>query len=374
MLDRAAKGDNPFFLQISPAIPHVGINASTGSTFFPIPAAKWANAFQDEIIPRTPNFNPSTVNTGASWIKDLPYQDTATEDKLDELYRARLRCIAGLDELVAALISRLDDHGILDNTHIIYTSDNGYHIGQHRLGPGKLTGYETDINVPLLWRGPGVDANTTTDAVSTHTDLAPTFLDIFGLPQRKNFDGQLIPAVREGSGVVPAEHVNIENWQVAAPYEVSGFSDIASKVPNKNENVYKGVRIFGDNYSYYYSVWCTNQRELYDMSKDMYQANNVLDGVASIDDISDDDTRKLVHRLDAVLLVLKSCVGEECVKPWLHLHPQGDVQNLEDALHSRYDTFYASQPQIHFKACKNGYLLEYEGPQDYSVYGSTKLL
>lgn len=54
------------------------------------------------------------------------------------------------------MISKLDGYGLLDNTYIIYTTDNGFHIGNHRLGAGKRCPYEEDINIPLLVRGPDV--------------------------------------------------------------------------------------------------------------------------------------------------------------------------------------------------------------------------
>ena len=77
-------------------------------------------------------------------------------------YRQRLRALQGVDEIVEGVIKRLEDHGILDSTYVIFSSDNGYHIGQHRLQPGKECGYEEDINIPLIIRGPGVPKNSTT--------------------------------------------------------------------------------------------------------------------------------------------------------------------------------------------------------------------
>ncbi len=72
---------------------------------------------------------------------------------------------------------------------------------------------------------------------------------------------------------------------------------------------------------------------------------------------------KVVPRLDALLLVLKSCKGSACTNPWRQLHPQGNVNTLPEALNSRYDDFYDSQPKAMFTACKKGYLIEYKGPQ-----------
>ena len=73
-------------------------------------------------------------------MKDLPQQNQTVVDSNDEFYRARLRIVAGLDDMVNELVMALDQHGVLDSTYIIYTTDNGYHIGQHRMQPGKKCG------------------------------------------------------------------------------------------------------------------------------------------------------------------------------------------------------------------------------------------
>lgn len=372
MLETAVKSGKPFFMTVAPAVPHVGINASVkGETFFPIPQAKWSNAFSDKIVPRTPNWNNPVEASGASWLLNLPHQNQSVVDELDELYRRRIRCVAGLDDMVGDLFAVLDNYGILEDTHIIYTADNGYHIGQHRMGPGKKQGYETDINVPMVWKGPGVPIGKVSSVVSTHTDLAPTFLSLFGLPQRNNTDGQIIPLVNPKHGDQSGEHVNVELWGTANPYEVEPYSDIT--IVGQNNNTYKAVRIVAPQYSFYYSVWCDNEHELYDMLEDPYQINNLLARTTDITKapaipLVGRPLNKLVARLDTLLLVLKTCVGVQCTKPWQQLHPKGNVQNLLQALNPKYDGFYSAQPKVSFSLCAAGYLKEYEGPQTALVH------
>ena len=372
MLDTAVEGGKPFFLVVAPAVPHVGINSTKkGNTFFPIPQAKYAHSFADEIVPRTPNWNPEHLTSGASWVLNLPLQNQSVVDGLDELYRSRLRCVAGLDDVVGDMLTALDKHGILDNTHFIYSTDNGYHIGQHRLGPGKKTGFETDINIPMVWRGPGIPSGRVISDVSTHTDLAPTFMSLFGLPLRTNFDGQVMAIAPTAHGSKSVEHINIEHWGAANPYEVDPYSDI--KIVGEANSTYKGLRIVSDRYSLFYSVWCTNEHELYDMTANDYQTTNLLPKTYDITRLSDDrmfgwPLSKLVQRLDAAMMVLKSCVGTQCIKPWLELHPQGNVGSLQDAMNPRYDAFYTSQPKVSFAACMPGYIIEYEGPQSAMAY------
>lgn len=72
---------------------------------------------------------------------------------------------------------------------------------------------------------------------------------------------------------------------------------------------------------------------------------------------------QVMNRLDALMLVLKSCKGADCVEPWKVLHPDGDVTSLQHALDSRFDAFYEQQVKVSFDRCENGYLVDAEGPQ-----------
>ena len=164
--------------------------------------------------------------------------------------------------MVDELVARLGSYGILDNTYIIYSADNGYHIGQHRLQPGKECGFEEDINVPLIIRGPGVPKGEVTDVVTSHTDLAPTFMNIVGGKLRDDFDGASIPitasTIKEAE-LRRHENVNIEYW---------GFALFEGEFDHTFywNNTYKGLRLIGKGYNLYYSVWCSGEHELYDLN------------------------------------------------------------------------------------------------------------
>lgn len=155
--------------------------------------------------------------SGANWIKTLPLQNQTIVDYEDHYYRQRLRSLQSVDELVNSVIERLESSGQLEETYIIFTSDNGYHIGQHRLAPGKSSGYEEDIRVPFFIRGPGVPEGRVDNTVTTHIDLAPTLFELAGLPLREDFDGTPMRVAQDSSGIVH-EHVTVEFWG-SAPVE-----------------------------------------------------------------------------------------------------------------------------------------------------------
>ncbi|KAI0422218.1 alkaline-phosphatase-like protein [Xylaria grammica] len=370
-LDDAVRrlGNKPFFLTVAPIGPHSNViikDASPGedrSAQFgePIPAERHRHLFEDVKVPRTENFNPDH-SSGASWLLGLPQQNQSNIDYNDHFYRQRLRSLQAVDELVDGLITRLEEYGILDDTYIVYSSDNGFHIGQHRLQPGKTCGYEEDINVPLIVRGPGVASNYTTNIVTSHTDLAPTFLELLGIPLREDFDGKPIPVTKgeiEVAEQTRREHVNVEYWGRA-------ISEGIHQVLSQEHNTYKAIRLSGPDYNLYYSVWCNNEHELYDMSVDQGQMHNLLNPSTLLSSetlIAGLPIAKVVSRLDALLFVLKSCKGLSCRQPWKQLHPAGEVNSLADALNSGFDDFYEMQnTRVRFEFCANGYLVDAEGP------------
>ncbi|KAL4938463.1 hypothetical protein BDV06DRAFT_225995 [Aspergillus oleicola] len=370
-LEDGLNGDRPFFLTVAPVAPHSNVDVSALGGKLPtvmtepIPLDRHKHLFEDVKVPRTENFNPDEPS-GVSWIRSLPKQNESTIEYHDHFYRQRLRALQGVDELVDSIVTRLEASGQLDNTYIIYTADNGYHIGQHRLPPGKTCGFEEDIRVPFFIRGPGIPENAVEDAVTTHIDLAPTIFDIAQIPLRDDFDGTPIPLPSASGTVHPRhEHVTVEFWGKAYLEGEKGALSNPDGLPFFPNNTYKSVRIIGENYNLAYTVWCSNEHELYDLNTDPYQLNNLYATREKSEiKILGRSLSHLITRLDSILLVLKSCKGATCIKPWDVLHPRGHVQNLQDAMNTLYDAFYISQARVSFERCEAGYIVEAEGPQN----------
>lgn len=83
---------------------------------------------------------------------------------------------------------------------------------------------------------------------------------------------------------------------------------------------------------------------------------------------------RVVDRLDALMMVLKSCKQQSCTHPWKSLHPSGDVNNLLHALSTNYDDFYREQVKVSFTRCEGGYIVESEGPQDFYAFDAMREL
>lgn len=140
-------------------------------------------------------------------------------------------------------------------------------------------------------------------------------------------------------------------------------------------NTYKALRLHGQGYDLYYSVWCNGDHELFDMSSDPYQTTNIFPSVLQSPSPKSPTLSlpwsTVVNRLDALLMVTKSCKGSTCVRPWSVIHPNGDVTTLKDALDPKFDSFYESQSKksVRFDKCELGYIIESEGPQQAMVFG-----
>lgn len=189
----------PFFMMISTPASH--------APFTPEP--KYASNFTDLKAPRDPNFN---IKAGSDkhWlmrhgIQPLP-EDTI--DKIDEVYRKRLRTLLTVDDIIKDVIESLSSKGVLSNTYIIFTSDNGYHMGQFSLPLDKREPYESDIRVPLLIRGPGITPGQIIKYASLNIDLAPTILDLASVPIPKYMDGTSLKSI-----LINEESKTVNSWK-----------------------------------------------------------------------------------------------------------------------------------------------------------------
>lgn len=259
-----ALGDysRPWFLTVAPIAPHAEGKSTTAEA--PQCAERHKDMFQDYKIPRTRNFNPDKAS-GVGWVKDLPKLNDEVISFNDEYQRQRLRSLQSVDEMVEQLVSMVEEAGVMDNTHIFYSSDNGYHISQHRLHPGKMLAFEEDIRVPLVWRGPDIPPGATKNFATSHSDLAPTILKLAGLSTSDHaLDGLSIEV--EDTYEPRAEHVQVEFWGGAsAESKLSVSSDPNGSAGVYPLNTYKALRVESDESKWFYSVWCTDEYELYDM-------------------------------------------------------------------------------------------------------------
>ena len=188
IIARAAASDEPLFLYVATYAPH------SPSTWAP----RHDGLFEDVPLPRPASFDEPDVRDKPPIVRDLPPMTRPQIEAMEYHYRSRLRALQGVDDLVETVVAALERHGLMENTYIVYTSDNGHHMGEHRMIAGKTTAYEEDIRVPMVMRGPGVAEGARVEAMTLNNDLAPTFAEIAGIAPPAFVDGRsLLPLLED---------------------------------------------------------------------------------------------------------------------------------------------------------------------------------
>lgn len=194
-INRKAPGAAPFFLSVATLAPHLEVGwASSNGNRNPRPAPRHKGTFTNLALPKPPSYDEADVADKPAHIQALPRIDAAGEAQITKSYRSQLESLLAVDEAVAAIVNALRANGELANTLIIFTSDNGWLQGEHRVRQGKIHPYEESTRVPLILRGPGLAAGTQRTAQVSNIDLAPTVLDAAGATAGIVVDGRsLLP-------------------------------------------------------------------------------------------------------------------------------------------------------------------------------------
>jgi N-acetylglucosamine-6-sulfatase len=274
-LIRRADPAEPLFLYVAPYDPH---SPAT-------PAPRHAGLYADEPLPRPPSFDEPDVSDKASYVADQPRLEDWEKEALTRHHRERLRALRAVDDMVATVVEALEETGRLEDTYVVYTSDNGFHMGQHRLFIGKTTAYEEDIRVPLVVRGPGVPAGQRLEQMVLNNDLAPTFAAVAGVEPPSFVDGRsLLPLFAKPA--TPWRRSFLLERREMETHEISGKA------------IYDAIRTARHTYIEY----GTGERELYDLHQDPHQLHN---HAATADP-------DLIQALSDRLAELKNCASTNC--------------------------------------------------------------
>ena len=207
LIEQAAPGDRPFYLQVWFVAPHRGAprdpdDPTTVGT--PSPASRDRDQFAATPFPRPPSFDEANVSDKPQVVADRPRLDPATVAGIEENWRQELESLQAVDDAVAGIVDTLRRTGELANTLIVFTSDNGFMHGEHRAEAEKVLLYEESVRVPLIMRGPGIPRHFRDPRPVANIDIAPTIVDAADATPRRSFDGRsLLPLV--GPGHPPGE-------------------------------------------------------------------------------------------------------------------------------------------------------------------------
>jgi N-acetylglucosamine-6-sulfatase len=250
LIRRRLPNPKPLFLWLTTMAPHdAGPREPEDPPRFPttVPPPRYKGLYANERLPKPPSFSEWDVSDKPREVRRRRRLAPDDISKIRYAYRQRLETLRGVDDLVSEVVRAIQESGELDNTMIVYTSDNGYMQGEHRIRAGKVFLYEPSLRVPLLMRGPGVPRGIHVQRWSSNVDLAPTILETTGAVAGRVQDGRsLYPLLRDPT--------------LAWGREL--LLDAGS---------YQGVRTD----RYVYAEHTTGEKELYDLENDPYELRNL---------------------------------------------------------------------------------------------------
>jgi N-acetylglucosamine-6-sulfatase len=275
--NRSAK--NPWFLAVGTNAPHEPADASERND----------GTYAGRAMPRGPAFNEADVSDKASPWRDNPrlpkecprdYREKSKAQCLREAiehWRDRMESLQDVDDMVGRLVGALREEGSLENTYIVFTSDNGFALYDNRVF-SKGAPYEDSHGVPLIVRGPGVSAGRTDGRLVANVDLAPTFAD---------WAGAETPSFVDGRSLAPVLSDPEAPWRTRLLFE-----------HRLGNHAYDAIRTSAD--EVYIEYPSSDETEYYDLKKDPYQ----LDGQAE----------EPPPKLKTHLRTLKNCAGAGCLR------------------------------------------------------------
>jgi N-acetylglucosamine-6-sulfatase len=282
---RLAPAASPFFLSVAFLAPHAGgPRESDDPRNFatPAPAPRHRNLFAAEPLPQTASFNEADVSDKPVGIRNRPLLSAQQIADITENYRQRLESLLAVDEAVAAIVAALRESGELDQTLIVFTADNGFFHGEHRVASGKVLLYEPSIRVPLILRGPGIPRGRHVTELVANIDLAPTIVDATGARPLRVMDGRsLLPLAQDST-------------------RRTGRDLLIERGPGgQNQQIFTALRTT----RYLYAEYSNGDRELYDFVRDPDQLTSVH---------ADPAYQALRTSLAERLARLRSCTGPAC--------------------------------------------------------------
>jgi len=243
--------DTPFFMMVGYYNPHSPyISAPRHKDTFRASGDYW-----DWVQYRPPNFNEEDIRDKPDYIGELsPF----SPEEVDTVHKQILRSLLSVDDGVASITAALDKAGLSQNTIIVFLSDNGLTLGDHRFGATKNCPYESCIKVPFVVYAPGYYAPRTDTHLVANIDLAPTIAQWTGASVPDGVDGVSMKSLLENPSSVWRDDILLEHW----PTE----EGVGSIIPQ-----FYSVRTL----EWKYTEYSTGETELYDLVNDPYELENL---------------------------------------------------------------------------------------------------
>jgi N-acetylglucosamine-6-sulfatase len=296
VVERMGKTRTPFFLSLAFLAPHSGGPRDPDDPpglATPSPAPRHLDRFAGTPLPPSPAFNEADMSDKPSFLQGRPPISAARARAIEENHRQGLESLLAVDEGIVRIVEALRESGELDDTLIVFTSDNGFFYGEHRIENGKVLAYEPSIRVPLILRGPGVPAGARRRQLVTNADLAPTILDAAGARAGLPQDGRSLFPLLDDPGLEWGRDLLIEG------------------APGNTVVAFDALRT----YRYVFVQYVNGERELYDLERDPHQLSSVH---------GDPAYAGVQAELAGRLAALAVCAGRACrARPAVRLRVRG---------------------------------------------------
>jgi len=301
IVKRQAGRPEPLFLSLNFLAPHHEARSIQRKTHWLVrPAPRHRHAFASAPLARTASFNEADMSDKPRFLRRHTHPLTRADiGAIQRDARARRAALLAADDGVKRVVNAVRRAGELDNTYFIFTSDNGYMQGEHRVRSGKMLPYEPSTRVPLIIRGPGIPARRVSRELVANIDLAPTILQLAGATASKQVDGR---------SLLPFAHDPTRRTKRAILHETGGQRYVGpaeqdertnARRPMKRVLTYHAIRTS----RWLYVRWHDGSRELYDLRTDPDELRSLHAGRAH---------RHVRHVLARRLHVLASCAGDSC--------------------------------------------------------------
>ena len=281
-----ARSRQPFFIYTAFLAPH-GATEIESERFnagldAPIPAPRHLGRYNRMPLPRPPSFNEADIADKPESIREQATISAPLVAAITRGYRRQLEALLAVDEGVRSIVTALSQTRQLGRTIVVFTSDNGFLNGEHRVPDGKLLPYEPSIRVPLIVRGPGVPRGQVRRQLVANVDLAPTIAGVARAQPGRVMDGMSLMGFIRQPAVDSNRSILLE-----------------SGLRVQKENQFAGIRT----QRYTYVEFAGGERELYDNLRDRHQlVNQAANRAISA-------TRAGLARR---LAVLRKCRGASC--------------------------------------------------------------
>jgi arylsulfatase A-like enzyme len=310
-------GPDPFFIQVDYHTPHGDSRPPIG----PEPAVRHYDTALRTPGPRPKGFNERDISDKPAYLQEADATAPLKKNEITQLateYRKSIEALRSVDDGVGGIIRALRETGKLSNTYVIFTSDNGFFTGQHRITRGKLLPYEPALRVPFVIRGPGIKPKTRSFEPVANQDIAPTLIRLAGARAALNIDGRSMIRFWQDPKRRSRRPILLSSYQQITRLIPGDYPDdpqsttttrkgatISVKSPDQN---YVGIRLG----PYKYIRYENGESELYVLRNDPAELDNRA---------SDPRYRRVIRYLDRQLETLRGCKGQTC-RNWAPKWPQ----------------------------------------------------